>query len=269
MNRIYAIVLAALLTVACGPGKKTAVPEIVPPPAELNLDPFYAKYLNVNGVHLISSPRTSDEAMRAAYRTIYAMTCMLPAEVTATMARNGAKVAVMARDEVTTDIPEHAYLKADTLIDWDARARGLGGDLDDPTSSCAEENVLCLEGDRYHAEDILVHEFAHAIHQLGIAPADPTIDDRLRTAYEAALAAGKWADTYAATNIYEYWAEGVQSWFNVNTEVKEPNGVHNRVNTREELRRYDPNLYAILATYFPDTQEKISNHSTENKYDAE
>ena len=28
--------------------------------------------------------------------------------------------------EVTTDIPEHAYLKDDAHTDWDERARGLG-----------------------------------------------------------------------------------------------------------------------------------------------
>lgn len=262
-----AVVLSLLAVANCG--HRSAQPRIQTPPAELGLDPFYAKYMDVNGIILLSSARCSDEAMLAAYRTIYAMTCMLPPEVTAEMARNGAKMVVMAKDEVTTDVPEHAYLKADTVTNWDVRARGLGGDLYDPTSSCAEENVLCLDGDRYWREDILVHEFSHAIHQLGIAPSDPTFDERLKSAYEKAMAEGKWADTYASVNMYEYWAEGVQSWFNVNTEVENPDGVHGRVNTRDELRRYDADLHALLACYFPDTQEKVSNHSTDNKYDID
>lgn len=269
MKPTLIILLAAFVITACSPKQGTQLPTITPPPAELNLDPFYAKYLDVRGVQLISSERVPDQAMHAAYRTMEAMMRMLPDTVAKTMAHYGAKVAVMSKDEVTTDIPEHAYLKADTVTNWDTRARGLGGDIHDPTSSCAEENLLCLPGDRYHAEDILIHEFAHAIHQLGIAPTDPSFDERLRAGLEAAMAAGRWADTYAATNIYEYWAEGVQNWFDVNTEVEAPNGVHNRVNTREEMKRYDPTLYAIVASYFPETQEQISNHTYKNNYNQE
>lgn len=266
MKRI-AIFIASLAVAAASCSHKAPLPEITAPPADSGLDPFYGKYLDVNGIRLISSPRVSDEAMYAAYRTLHAMTSMLPDEVRASMVEWGAKVAVMAVDEVTTDIPEHAFLKADTVTDWNTRARGLGGDREDPTTSCAEENVLCLEGDRYASEDILVHEFAHAIHQLGIAPVDASIDERLSKALEKALAEGKWRDTYAATNIYEYWAEGVQSWFNVNTEAPEPNGVHNAVNTRRELRRYDPALYAIIADYFPATRRRISAHEYRNEYE--
>ena len=66
----------------------------------------------------------------------------------------------MARYEGTTDVPEHAHLAKDTTLNWDLRARGLGGDLELPLTSCAEENLLCYQIDKYHAEDILIHEFA-------------------------------------------------------------------------------------------------------------
>ena len=85
-------------------------------------------------------------------------------------------------------------------------------------------------------------------------------------AYDAALAAGKWKDTYAATNIEEYWAEGVQDWFNVNAEVPKPDGKHNQVNTRKELKAYDRGLYDILSEFFPATNEQISCHKYINKY---
>ena len=129
--------------------------------------------------------------------------------------------------------------------------------------------MLCLEGDRYWEEDILVHEFAHAIHQLGIVPVYPEIDVELKTALDAALAEGKWVDTYAGSNIYEYWAEGVQSWFNVNKERNPVDGVHNAVNTREELQSYDPALYAIIAKYFPATEQSVSAHKKVNNLTVE
>ena len=72
MKRIIILLAAAISLAACGP--KTQEPSIIAPPEELNLDPFYAKYLNVKGIHLISSPVCSDEAMYAAYKTLTAMT---------------------------------------------------------------------------------------------------------------------------------------------------------------------------------------------------
>lgn len=267
MKKTLMIIAAALSFAACGSNSQE--PAIIAPPAELGLHEFYAKYLDVKGIHLISSEVCSDDAMYAAYKTLTAMTDLLPEEVVKSMGDNGAKVAVMAKTEVTTDIPEHAYLKHDPETDWDQRARGLGGDLHDPTTSCAEENVLCLEGDRYWEEDILVHEFAHAIHSLGISPVYPDFNEELQTALDAALAAGKWVDTYAGSNIYEYWAEGVQSWFNVNKERDPIDGVHNAVNTREELQTYDPVLYEIIARYFPATEQSVSAHKMVNNIIAQ
>lgn len=246
-------------------------PEIATPPAALNLDPFYKKYINVNGIHVISSWRVPDSCFYAAYITIKALTDMLPAEVLESMTSRDTRIGIMARYEGTTDIPEHAYLANDTSLNWDVRARGLGGTLDLPLTTCAEENILAYQIDKYHAEDILIHEFAHTIHDVGISPINPEFNDRLKVLLDSALENGRWMNTYAATNIWEYWAEGVQSWFNVNAEVDNDggDGKHNKVNTREELKVYDPGLYEILSEYFPVTGQRFSRHKTENLYNWE
>lgn len=65
---------------------------------------------------------------------------------------------------------------------------------------------------------------------------------RLQAAYDAALAAGKYEGTYAATTLQEYWAEGVQSWFDTNITVppgSPPDGIHNEIGTRDQLKTYD------------------------------
>jgi hypothetical protein len=235
---------------------------ITAPPSDLKLDPFYKKYLDANGFPVVSSWRVPDSALLQAYRIIVSIADMLPAEVVLKMRECGVRIGVMARYEGTTDIPEHRFLANDTSINWDVRARGLGGSVDDPLTTCAEENLLCYQIDKYHAEDILIHEFAHTIHLAGIIQVDTTINTRLQNALDRAIAAGKFVHTYAATDIAEYWAEGVQDWFNVNAEVPKPDGKHNHVNTRVELKEYDPELYAILAEYFPETNECISCHAT-------
>ena len=234
-------------------------------PDSLALDPFYTKYVDVNGLPLVSSWRVPDSAFVAAHRTLYAMTKMLPQAVLDSMVAHGTRVAIMGRYEGTTDIPEHHHLVNDTALNWDLRARGLGGDLELPLTSCAEENVLDYQIDKYHAEDILIHEFAHSIHLIGLMLAVPDFDDRLRQCYEQAKASGILDGTYRITDKEEYFAEGVQDWFNTNAEMPHTDGKHNWCNTREELRQYDPGLYALIAEYFPNTSLHISKHPVVNE----
>ncbi|WP_205461853.1 hypothetical protein [Mangrovibacterium lignilyticum] len=239
---------------------------ITAPPASLNLDSFYKKYSDVNGIDIMSSWRVPDSAFVQACRIIDFMTKDLPKEVLNQMVKMNARLGIMARYEGTTDIPEHADLANDTTLNWDLRARGLGGDMNLPLTTCAEENLLCYQIDKYHAEDITIHEFSHAIHLIGIAPLDSTFNDLLQTTLDAAVAAGKYEKTYAKTDIYEYWAEGVQDWFNVNAEVLTPDGKHNWVNTREDLKKYDPALYEIISKYFSAFETSPSCHSAGNLY---
>jgi alpha-glucosidase len=260
----------ALLAAICA-GISAHAQIITAPPAELNLHPFYKKYMNVNGIHICSSDKVPDSCFHAAQITFDALTRMLPSHVMESLTKRGARVTIMAKDEMTTDVPEHAYLARDKKTDWNKRARGLGGTLWLPLSSCAEENIMAYPNDRYRSEDITIHEFAHTIHNVGIAPAEPGFNDELKAALDSALAEGKYKNVYAANNIEEYFAEGVQTWFDVNTESSERdgNGVHNMVNTREELKRYDPRLYRILSRYFADTDEHISRHKKTNIYNWE
>ena len=242
------------------------IPECIvsTPPDSLHLDPFYKKYVDVNGIPLISSWRVPDSAFVAAHRTLYAMTKMLPEAVLDSMVHRGTRVAIMARYEGTTDIPEHHYLINDTSLNWDVRARGLEGTLEIPLTSCAEENVLAYQIDKYHAEDILIHEFAHSIHLIGLTLAVPDFNSRLEQCFENAKAKGILANTYRETEVMEYFAEGVQDWFNVNAEMDHTDGKHNWCNTREELQDFDPELYNLIAEYFPKTNLQISKHQKIN-----
>jgi hypothetical protein len=207
--------------------------------------------LSADGVPVLASARTSEVAMRAACRITRFMTSRRT-DVRDEMIARGARVAVMARDERTLDIPEHADLQREYPdTDWNARARGLGGTVSRPATSCAEENLRCDRIDRYRGENILVHELAHGIFNLGVVFAIPDFSDRLARAFTAARTAGRWSNTYAATNTDEYFAEGAQSFFDTNQRADPPNGIHNAVSTREALRASDPALFALLEEVFP------------------
>jgi hypothetical protein len=49
---------------------------------------------------------------------------------------------------------------------------------------------------------------------------------------------------YAGKNRAEYWAEGVQSWYNTNRTMDHD---HNHIHTREQLKAYDPGLAKLCA----------------------
>ena len=214
------------------------------PPRILGLDPFYEKYADAKGLPVISSRKVPDEALVTAAELILNMLAKR-ADLHRALIASNARVVVMGAREVTTDIPEHNNLTPKDY--WDNRARGIGGNQ---TTSCGEENLLGYEDDRYKGESILVHEFAHTVHGLAMRIVDEGFDNRLKTLYEKAMAKGLWKQTYAATNRHEYWAEGVQSYFDCNLRAEPPDGIHNHVRTREELLKYDPDLYKLIDDVF-------------------
>ena len=221
---------------------------VTTPPEGLGLSSFYTKHVSANGYPIVSSEKVDDYALKEAAYLINMMLAERP-DVKVAMIESGSRMIVMGYDEYTTDIPEHSKLEPKDY--WDARARGLGGSRTEPVCSCAEENILAFEGDPYWSENILIHEFAHNIHYRGMDRLDPTFDDRLRASYEKAMGAGLWESKYASVNHAEYFAEGVQSWFDNN---RQPDHDHNHVDTREELKEYDPGLAALCEEVFGDTK---------------
>jgi len=123
------------------------------------------------------------------------------------MIQSGSRLCIIGYQEFTTELPGWEWLKPKDF--WDARARGMGGSEADPLCSCGEEKLLGYPGDPYAAENILIHEFAHNIHLRGMPRVDPSFDGRVKSAYQAAMAAGLWKGKYASVNHHEYFAEGV------------------------------------------------------------
>ena len=212
----------------------------------LDLDAFYQKRVVVGGFSIVGSKNVSDYAMREAGYLIRLMMGKRD-DLLAIMDANKTRLAIMASDEYTTDVPEHSHLYPSLY--WDKRARGLGADSDSdrPCVSCGEENLIEIPGDPYETENILIHEFAHAIHEMGLNTLDHTFQERLEDIFAKAIKKGLWKGTYAATNEMEYWAEGVQSWYGSN---RQNDFEHNHVNTRKELQDYDPALAKLIEEVF-------------------
>ena len=245
----------------------TKFPEVTAPPAELHVPAFYKKFISAEGYPIVASERVNDYALKEAAHLVNLMLARRP-DVRAAMIQGGSRLCILAHDEFTTDQPEFAWLGREPVADfpqisptdfWDARARGTGGSETDPYCSSAEENLLGYPGDPYAAECILIHEFAHNIHLRGMVRVDKTFDRRLKKTYADAMKAGLWKGKYASVNHHEYFAEGVQSWFD-NNRVNDHD--HNHVNTRALLLEYDPGLAAMCREVFGDTVIKYTKPAT-------
>ncbi len=234
-----------------------AAGDVTAPPAELKAPEFYKKYIDAEGYPIVASEKVNDYALKEAAFLVNQMLAHRP-DVRKAMIESGSRMCIIGASEFTTDLPEFAKLRAPREFAeigakdfWDARARGTGGSQSDPYCSCGEENLLGYPGDPYSTECILIHEFAHNIHLRGLVRVDPTFDKRLKEVYDAAMKEGLWKGKYASINHHEYFAEGVQSWFNNN---RESDHDHNHVNTRAELLEYDPRLAKMCSEVFGDTE---------------
>lgn len=214
----------------------------------LDLDPFYRKYADADGVAVLGSNAPADSAIASACELVKSMLAERD-DVRMALIRARARFAIIGRNEGTADIPEYGYgqrsqAERDRI---NQRARGLGGQV----ASCGEENIACLPGDRYRDESICIHEFAHTISTYGVYRADRTFEMRLTQAFQRASMSGILDGTYRKESVQEYWAEGVQDWFSTNASARPSNGIHNEVDTPAELEELDPTLHALVDEVFP------------------
>jgi uncharacterized protein (DUF885 family) len=228
---------------------------------------FYTQRIEAHGYPIVASAKVNPYALKEAAYLIDLMLAQRP-DVRAAMIKSGSRMCLMAHDEYSSDLPEFAHFAREPHRDfphisgrdyWDARCRGTGSSETDPFCTSAEENLLGFPGDPYAAECILIHEFAHCIHLRGMVNVDPTFDARLKAAYDAAMKAGLWKAAYASTNYHEYFAEGVQSWFDNN---RFNDNEHNHVHLRAQLLEYDPGLAALCHEVFGDTEIKYTKPAT-------
>jgi hypothetical protein len=114
---------------------------------------------------------------------------------------------------------------------------------------------------------MVVSVFARALHQVtGLRPVNPDFerqrdkqqyelrvkrldvefDQKLKKAYEAATGKGLWRGTAAARDWVEYWVSGVEAYFDAAGDGQPPQLADRPVTTREALKAYDADLYALV-----------------------
>ena len=119
----------------------------------ITLDPFYDKYIDADGIPVLSSRKVQDEALIEAAFWIKIMMRNLDASIRDMLINQyQVREVVMARQEVTTDVPEHRHYKH---LNW---ARGISATRKTRVTSSGEENLLRFGRgkDKYWDECILM-----------------------------------------------------------------------------------------------------------------
>ena len=237
-----AFVLAVLFSAstAPAPGLVSLAPASIVDRYQLDTD-WYAKYIDAWGVPILGSSRVDDATLlRAREQLGVLLRTASYRSVPALDAQNN-RVVLVARGEKMSSIPEVSAAFGTSL---DARYwGGFGATPSLPITTGTEANLM----DNFGAENVFIHEFAHTVMDMALSHLDPDFMPELQAAYRSARANALWANTYAITNLKEYWAEGVQTYFDANAEGPvNGDGVHNDINTRDKLRTYDPLLYRLI-----------------------
>lgn len=261
LNLFFIFLLSIIFFGGCGGGKSSppcivrgSSSSITKPPSCLKLSPFYTKYLNSGGIPIAGSDHVSDIALFKVKETLEFMLRGLT-KVREKMLGKYVRISIAGEGESINDI-----LRAESVSTRTHKPVTLIGNRRVVTV-VLQDNILCSQSDKWASEDVLVHELAHAIHEGGIKYADPNFEQKLKQAYDNR--GSKWSYTYADSQAEEYLAEGVQSFYGVNGSgvgfgiiqngilVANRDGIHNHVDTPQELQTHDPSLYQLIEDYFP------------------
>ncbi|MBI4751564.1 MAG: tetratricopeptide repeat protein [Acidobacteria bacterium] len=149
--------------------------------------------------------------------------------------RRGAKHYLLPLDRQLPEIAGYEMLEDRTTFDgrYYSSIRGVGGLV--TVSGIEYLNVVEQGG-----FNTIAHEFAHQVHS---SVFDKPLLERIQALYARAVREGRTLDYYAAANEWEYFAQGYEAYVSIS---KRPGlGITGR-HTRDELRKLDPALYALI-----------------------
>jgi hypothetical protein len=237
-----------------------AQPSVLPPPASFKADPYYAKFTYAREFPVLGSKRVSDAALLKANDTIRKMFAYRH-DVLKAMLADGARLVVLGRGEKLSDLPEFQETRKKPGFD-DARYLDYTANL--KLMAVPEENVLAAPDDPFAGKNMVVSVFAKGLHavtaarpaaaivgakqqyELRVRRLDVEFDDKLGKIFDESQKGGLWKGTSAGRGRVEYWAAGVEAYFDAAGAGQPPRGADRPITTREALKAYDPGLYALV-----------------------
>ena len=209
---------------------------------------YYSRIESIFEIAIKAPASVHPEALIRAKEIIRMMLQDIRPDIRERLASKGASLAIIPKSQYVTALPEFSYLSGRRDVNGNAydsfKVRGLGA-KSQPVSATSEENLLKLPDDPFKAEDITVHEFAHAIMNLGFAKEDI---DKVTSLYKYALEKNLFVGSFAMVRLDEFWAELSQSFFNVNNEIGGPDDIGSQLPEALEFLRA---IYSFSESCYP------------------
>lgn len=214
---------------------------------------FYNRYIDADGLAIVSNDQTADAYLINAKKTYLLMTSKRP-ELRERL-RGNTYIAVIDlpvhfTPEIAVRNPEPVFYSGTCIInrDWHAPAPS---EESDRVSFCVAQVFHGFETERLMST--VVHELAHRL-DLAIQYFDPDFlepaaqkSGKLYEAYKNAEEKQMWPSWVLRNVPGEYFAELVQIWF-YQTANDSP---YDFFDTYEEFEAHDPMGYALLEPWFP------------------
>jgi hypothetical protein len=236
------------------------LPNVIPPPAKFQIDPFYTKFTWAREFPVIGRG-ANDRALLKANDTIRKMFAYRH-DILKALIHDGVRLAVLGKDERLADLPGiRSQERYDLLrfLEYSPEAKLIVVD---------EQNVLGNPADPLVGDCQIIRLFAKAFYDVcGSRPVDPNWEkrgravqqyelrvprldvrfgQRVQEALENARSRGLWKGTGALRDPSEYWARGVLAYFDAAGQGHAPEDAPHPVTTREALRQYDAGLYRLV-----------------------
>ena len=240
-------------------------PSVMRPPAKFKIDPYYTKFTWAREFTVVGRG-ASDEALLKANDTIRKVFAYRHDILKALMA-DGLKLVVLGRGEKIADLPEYKSLADKSSIE--ALSRTLDYTPAMKLLVVGEENVAANPRQPNVGDNQVIRALASAVYtvcgtrpvdaeferrprnvwqqyELRLQRLDVRFDERLKALHEKALSAGKWKGSSAVHDRENYWAAGLLAYFDALGQDAAPLDAPHPINTRELLKDYDPDLYALV-----------------------
>jgi hypothetical protein len=247
------------------------VPNIISPPARFKIDPYYTKFTWAREFPVVGRG-ASDTALLKANDTVRKMFAYRH-DILKALIADGVKLVVLGPDEKVSDLPEIKTLESSngqrrSAVPADRLARVLDYAPETKLLVVGEENVLANPKEPNKGDHQVIRVFARALYAVTASrPAEPNwenrgrnvqqyelrvqrlderFDQRLRELHAKSVAAGKWKGTAAAHGHVPFWTSGVLAYFDGTGQDAAPNDALHPIQSREALKDYDPDLYALV-----------------------
>jgi len=238
-------------------------PSVIPPPTKWKTHPYYSKFTYAREFPVLGSKHVSDEAMLKANDTIRKMFAYRH-DILKAMIADGARLVVLGRKEKLSDLPEFKEERAKAAFD---DARYLDYAPNRKLLVVPEENVLRSPSDPFAGKNMVVSVFAKGLYyvtgqrpeqagfdkkgakqqyELRVQRLDIEFDRRLRKLHDDARSNKLWQGMPAGSDPVEYWAAGVEAYFDAAGAGLPPRNADRPITTREALKSYDAGLFGLV-----------------------